>query len=108
MVFRRQLWRFEILLPLTYNDGSPVEQIRFTLTREELDTIFGGSTYDVIPASGHWFYQGVLYDDALIRLRLDIPHSRDNINFFRQYKKVLKARFRQLDIWMTVYKIRIL
>lgn len=90
MLFFRRLGRFEILLPLKYNDGSPVEPMRFAMTREELDTIFGGSTRDSIPASGHWFYEGVLYEDELIRFHVDAPYSSDNINFSSSIKKFSK------------------
>ena len=89
-----RLGRFEILLPLQYNDGSQVEQEKFTQTRRELDNQFGGSSADPIPISGHWVSQGTLYEDNLLRLRVDVPYTRKNRTFFRRYKELLKERFR--------------
>lgn len=107
MFFRRDV-RFEILLPLQYNDGSPIEPEKILQTRRELDDRFGVSTADFTPLSGHWFHQGTLYEDELIRMWVDAPYSRKNRAFFRRYKEVLKGRFRQIDIWITVHKIKIL
>ena len=103
-----KLGRFEILLPLQYNDGSPVEQEKFTQTRHELDNQFGGSSADPIPISGHWFFQGTLYEDNLLRIRVDAPYTRKNRTFFRRYKERLKERFRQEEIWVTVHGIEVL
>ena len=41
--------RYEILLPLRYNDGSPVEPEKFEQTRHELIDRFHGATFDPQP-----------------------------------------------------------
>jgi hypothetical protein len=49
-----------------------------------------------------------VFRDDLIRVFFDasdVPSSRD---FFVDYKEQLKARFQQLDIWMTTYPIEVL
>jgi hypothetical protein len=40
--------RYEILLPLTYNDGAEIEPEKFDQTAEELSDRFGGVTEDMI------------------------------------------------------------
>jgi hypothetical protein len=95
--FRRTV-RFEILLPLQYNDGTPVEPEKIALTRRELREIFGASTLDASPLRGQWLHEGTLYEDDSIRLYVDTDNSRKNIRFFRRYKEKLKRRFRQIDI----------
>jgi hypothetical protein len=67
----RQIGRYEILLPLEYNDGTPVEQEKFDDTRNELNNRFGGVTLDSIRVSGYWLSNGRLYADKLMRLRID-------------------------------------
>jgi hypothetical protein len=81
-----RLGRFEVLLPLQYNDGSQVEPGKIIQTRSELDNRFGASSADPIPVSGHWVFQGTFYEDNLLRLRVDAPYSRKNRAFFRRYK----------------------
>jgi hypothetical protein len=107
MQFTR-LGRFEILLPHNYNDGSQIEVEKIAQTRQELNNQFGASTLDSTEISGHWFHQGTLYEDELFRVRVDAPYSRKNRAFFRSYKEVLKERFRQEDIWITIHRIEVL
>lgn len=100
--------RFEILLPLFYNDGTPIEGDKFKLTRQELDEQFRGSSADTVPVSGHWLYQDTLYIDTLSRLWVDAPDTRTTRQFFKRFKSTLKGRFQQEDIWITVHQIEIL
>jgi hypothetical protein len=44
--------RYEILLPLQYNDGTPVEPETFQETRQELVRRFGALNMDAPPTSG--------------------------------------------------------
>lgn len=63
--------RYEILLPLKYNDGSPVEPEKFQETRRELVKQFGALTMDAPPVSGSWISGGREYQDELIRFVVD-------------------------------------
>lgn len=103
-----RLKRYEILLPLSYNDGSPIESEKFAQTFRELRNQFGAATLDSAIVIGHWVYKGVLYKDKLIRFRIDIAGNPKTRKFFEDYKKVLKERFKQLDIWITVSDIEVI
>ena len=100
--------RYEILLPLRYNDGTPIEPEKFQETRRELVQRFGALTMEVQPISGVWIYGGQEHRDDLIRFVVDIESSASNDAFFAALKTVLKDRFRQIDIWITAQPIRIL
>ena len=63
--------KFEILLPLYYNDGRRIEEEKFTRTDEEFVAEFGSTSTDSVVVSGRWKYQGTRYDDRLIRIRID-------------------------------------
>jgi len=52
-------------------------------------------------------YQSALYEDKLIRVRVDVEDLPTNWEFFRSYKDVLKQRFEQEDIWITAYRIEL-
>lgn len=103
-----RLKRFEILLPLLYNDGKKTEKEKFLLTHKELADKFGATTTDSTKIVGHWIYQNQLYEDKLIRIIIDVPESEGSEIFFRRYKEVLKERFKQIDIWITSYEIDVI
>ena len=64
--------RFEILLPLFYNDGRPIEPEKYLATDDDLVTAFGATSTDQITVRGHWKYQSTVYSDQLIRVRVDV------------------------------------
>jgi hypothetical protein len=103
-----RLKRYEILLPLLYNNGSKIEKEKFLITNEELVERFGAATTDSTRIVGRWIYQNQLYEDKLIRIIIDVPESENSETFFRQYKEVLKERFKQIDIWITSYEIDVI
>jgi hypothetical protein len=99
--------RFEILLPLFSNDGRPIDPARFTETDEELVAQFGATSTDAVVVRGRWSYQSTLYEDKLVRVRIDAPDEPEHWEFMRQYKEILKGRFEQLEIWITAHRIEV-
>lgn len=100
--------RYEILLPLKYNDGSPVEPEKFQETRRELVEQFSALTMDAPPVSGLWVSGGREYQDELIRFVVDTEATAETDAFFQTFKERLKDRFQQIEIWITAYPIRLL
>jgi hypothetical protein len=84
--------RFEILLPLNYNDGTLIEPEKFYQTAEELCNRFGGVTQDTIRITGTWKYGGTRYRDDLLRLRIDSNDPTANA-FLQAQKEIWKKRF---------------
>ena len=99
------LRRYEILLPLRYNDGSPIEPEKFKQTRIELVARFQGATFDPQPARGFWVEHGTEYEDQLVRVTVDVDVTDENHAFFVEFKETLKSRFRQVEIWLTYHDI---
>jgi hypothetical protein len=99
--------RFEILLPLFYNDGRPVEREKFLQTDDELVQAFGATSTDTVIVRGRWVYQSTVYQDQLIRVRLDLDDSPENWQAIRACKEVFKARFEQQEIWITAHRIEV-
>jgi hypothetical protein len=100
--------RYEIILPTRYNDGTPVEDLKFSLTAEELVNRFGAATYAPQTLHGIWTHQGQRYEDDSVRVFADVEDTPENTAFFVQWKELLKERFRQIDIWIVSYDIRIM
>jgi hypothetical protein len=59
--------RYEILLPLFYNDGHPIEADKFLATDDELVVAFGSK------------YQSTVYSDQLIRIRVDVDERMPTV-----------------------------
>lgn len=100
--------RFEILLPLRFNDGSRVPDDLIADTLLELRTRFGAVSCETQTIQGIWHYEGQVFRDDLIRVFVDASDNIRNRKFFKSLKDRLKARFRQLDIWITSYPIDVL
>jgi len=99
--------RFEILLPLFSNDGRPIEREKFLQTDDELVRLFGAVSTDSVIVRGLWMYQSTLYHDQLLRARVDVEDCPENWQAMRDLKETWKARFDQLDIWITAHRIEI-
>jgi hypothetical protein len=100
--------RYEILLPLQFNDGSAVPEALLWQTVEELEFRFGGVSWDSQVVRGIWAHEGVIYRDNNTRLVLDVENSEENRAFFATLKQTLKARFKQLDIWITSHVVDVI
>jgi hypothetical protein len=99
--------RYEILLPLNYNDGGEIEPEKFDQTADELCDRFGGVTQDTVRVTGTWKYGGTRYRDILYRIRVDTT-DRSARTFLQSRKEIWKERFQQLDIWITSHQIDVL
>ncbi|HJT30519.1 MAG TPA: hypothetical protein VJ783_00525 [Pirellulales bacterium] len=100
--------RFEILLPLFYNDGRPVEREKFIETDDEIVRLFGATSTDSVLVRGRWVYQSTVFHDQLVRVRIDAEETAENWQAMRTLKETLKTRFDQLDIWITAHRIDII
>lgn len=99
--------RFEILLPLFYNDGRQIEPEKFLQTDDELVRLFGATSTDTVVVRGRWLYKSTIFQDRLIRVRLDLQDTPENWQSVRAFKETLKSRFDQLDIWITASRIEV-
>jgi len=98
--------RYEIHLPINFNDGSPIPDELFTAVKDELVSRFGGLTIlpPSSPAEGWWKSGGVLYRDNILIYRVTTIEDEDK--FFQQYERVLAERFKQEKIWIERLEAR--
>lgn len=97
--------RFEFLLPLRFNDGQPVPDELVAETLLELEERFGAVSAETQIIQGRWRHEGKSYRDDLARIFIDVLDIPENRQFFNEFKERLKARFQQIDIWMTTHPI---
>jgi hypothetical protein len=100
--------RFEILLPLRFNDGNPVPDELVADTILELREHFGAISWQTQGIRGEWTHETEVYRDDNTRVFVDVPESTASREFFVTFKEKLKQRFQQLDIWITSYSIDVI
>jgi len=64
--------KYEIYLPLKYNDGREIEAEKIKQVREELIAVFGALTVSSqsTPYQGSWKYGGVDFIDDIIKIEI--------------------------------------
>jgi hypothetical protein len=97
--------RFEVLLPLRFNDGRDVPSEWIAEVVLEIVDHFGAASYETQQVEGHWRHGGVLYRDDLVRIFVDMPDIVGNRQWMRAFKDRWKSRLEQLDRWMVSYRV---
>jgi len=99
--------RFEVLLPLRFNDGRDVAPEWLAEAVLEVVDRFGAASYETQKVEGHWRHGGVSYRDDLVRVVVDVPDIAENRDWVREFKERWKTRLEQLELWVVSYPIDI-
>lgn len=100
--------RYEILVPLLFNDGSPVPGALLAETFAELRAHFGAASWETQVVRGSWEHEGATFRDNLTRFFVDVPDLPEHRVFFKEFKHTLKQRFRQVDVWITSHPVDVI
>lgn len=100
--------RYEILLPLTHNDGRAVSLDRFQQTKDELVAQFGAVSMSAFAVIGTWVHEGTRYEDELRRFTVDVEDLPENQHWMAAYKKILLERFEQIEIYLVSFPVEII
>ena len=100
-----KLRRFEILLPLQFNDGRDIPPDWLAEAVLEIVENFGAASYETQKVEGHWRHQGILYRDNLVKIVIDASDEEANREWMREYKARWKAKLEQLELWLVSYTI---
>ncbi len=99
--------RFEILLPLRFNDGTQIPEELLVQTVLDLRKQFGALSAESQIIRGVWEHAGQSYRDDLSRIFIDVADTSENQQFFRDFKEQLIIRFKQIDIRVTTYLVEV-
>ena len=102
--------RYEIYVPLKYNDGTEIEAEKIKQIRTELIAAFGAITVSSqsAPYQGTWKYGGVDFIDDIIKFEIIAGADKKTEAYFRRFKRRLKRLLKQIDILITAQNIRTL
>ena len=111
MIFKK---RVVILIPTHYNADvkgkrEKINDDEYTITYKELMRNLGGCTYDPIAKKGAWKDKdGKEYYDDNTSFYSDYDDTETNRQFLNEYKGILKIRFKQKEIYITISSIEII
>ena len=97
--------RFEVLLPLQFNDGREVPPEWLAEAVLEIVDRFGAASYETQKVEGHWRHSGVVYRDDLARLVVDVADADENRRWMREFKERWRLRLEQVELWLVSYRI---
>ncbi len=89
---------YDLFLPLTYNDGMPIEAKIFKALRLRLLEQFDGVTFFPQPNEGYWRMGGVTYKDEIVVFRVVTARHARARRYFKELKEELKKRLKQEEI----------
>ena len=81
----RTLRRFEVLLPLRFNNGQPVPDEVIADTLIELEHQFGAVSCETQTIRGLWHHEGRPFRDDLIRVFVDVSDLPESRQFFMEF-----------------------
>lgn len=101
--------RYEVYLPLTYNDGRPVENAKLVSVETRLLTRFTGLTTQqrTFPLRGVWQSRKRLYYDEIIVINVLDFRRGGSPQFLAQLKRALLQEFEQEEILITESSLRV-
>jgi len=99
--------RYEVLLPLQFNDGSPVPQEWLADAAFEVALKFGAASFETQTIKGTWINRGTTYRDDLARLVVDVADIEENREWMRAFRDRWKAQLKQLELWMVSYQVEV-
>ena len=101
-----------VLLPLEYNrDVSghrrPIEEQQYLATMAEIARRFGGGVLwrwpEDLKPRGFWWHRGILHDDHLVVIEVDIPDQPAAKAWLTRYaRRILIPRFQQDAIYIRM------
>jgi hypothetical protein len=99
-----QHWLIEILLPLAYNDGSPIGDDVLSDIRQQLVDRFGGLTaFTRSPAEGVWTSEAGAQHDDVVVLELMAPVL--DRPWWRAWRKRIETLLDQEEIVVRATRI---
>ncbi len=99
------LRRYEILLPLRFNDGRPVPDEYIGQALDELRDKFDAVSWETQIIHGSWRHEGQVFEDDLLRAWVNVDDTPANRQFFVHFKERLEVKFQQIEISISIIPV---
>jgi hypothetical protein len=99
--------KYDVYLPLKYNSGTAIEPEKIEQIQAQLMAAFGAITVSSFsaPFQGTWRYGDVEFIDDIIRIEVI---TDEELQFFKNFKRRLKRKLRQIEILITMQYIYVI
>lgn len=102
------LRRFEILLPLQFNNGRDVPAKMLAEARSELIDRFGAVSCESAEIEGYWRNDNAIVRDRLRRVWVDVPDLHSNLEWMRLYAERWRERLGQDELYSRNYELKVI
>jgi hypothetical protein len=99
--------RYEVLLPVRFNDGKEVPEQLLAEAINEIVDQFNAASFYKDAVEGRWRHAETVYRDDLALIVVDVADTQKNRKWVKAYKARWMERLDQLDLWMVSYPIEI-
>lgn len=96
---------YDIFVPLSYNDGTPIEREKLDRLRARLEA-FEGMTFFPEPNQGFWQSGERTYHDEIVIYRVLSPDASLSRAFLVELKRELLRELRQEEILIVERDVR--
>jgi len=99
--------KYDLYVPLKYNNGAAIEPEKLKQIRQQLMAVFGAITVSSksAPFEGTWRYGGVEFVDDIVRIEVI---TKEELEFFKNFKRRLRRKLRQIDVLITLQHIYVI
>jgi hypothetical protein len=99
---------YDIFVPLFYNNGIAIEQIKFQELQDDLLERFEGLTYFPQANQGFWTFGDITYHDEIVIYRVISQDSAASREYLSDLKEHLKRELQQQDILIIEREVGLL
>lgn len=92
---------YDVYVPLFYNDGTPIESLKFRNLQVRLLEFFNGYTFFPQPKQGVWQMGDVTYHDEIVIYRVVSAKPRAARSFLKHLKEELMRTLKQEEIFIV-------
>ena len=102
--------RYEIYLPLFYNNRKLIENSKFKKVKTKLQKKFGSLSIHPANIEGIWLNPKTkkLFLDNCFKYEIIVDKTKTNVIFFEKYKLELKSLFKQKEILILSTELTII
>jgi len=104
----RNASEYDVYIPLSYNDGTPVETKKINALKKRLQKRFGGLTFFPQRTEGLWKIGKATFRDEMVVCRILSEEVRESREYFLQLKGEIQRDFQQAEVLIVERKVEVL
>lgn len=99
---------YDLYLPLSYNDGRPVESEKIQRFKKILLDYFGGLTHFPQENEGLWKFGGITFRDKVVILRVLAEDGPEAHYFFKAFREQIQKELAQAELLIVERDVKVI